>query len=323
MDDPLFFLQQTLCKLSQGIALKSLQKAYTQISTSYQSSNFSLDFSPLLCLSYALARMPATLSVQKQVWQEFQKQAPVENESFSITDIGSGPGTSFWTLLRKKWVKQLILIEKQKNFIDLSKKILQESPPIEPYASKIKYINSNLSKSIIPKADIIFSSYYLNETSNLQHNIENIWQACQKYIVLIEPGTPANFERLLFIRNFLINKGAVILAPCPGNIPCPLANKSKTWCHFRVKLPRYRNHIYIKSAKHAFEEEPYFYLIAKKSSAFAPSLLEKNRILSSIRKTKIGAETLLCTPNGIEKITVSKKEKLYKTLIKKKWGETL
>mgnify|MGYP000359394302 CR=1 FL=1 len=322
MDNPISFLHSALCKLSEGTPLKKLQQDYQKISQSYKHSNFSLPFSPSLCLSYAMARMPATLYAQIKVWKEFEKEISNQDTSFSLVDLGSGPGTSLWALAKKNWVKKITLMEKSTPFIDLSKQLATANNYVQSSHFKVKYLQGDISTDSIPSADIVLASYCLNELPDKKNKIKNIWQAAKQYIVLIEPGTPENFQKMLSIRNFFISHGATIVAPCPGNIQCPLEKVKDTWCHFRTKLPRHKNHIYIKSAKLPFEEEPYFYLIAKKNKSISTTSVKK-RIISAVRKTKIEASTLLCTQQGLEKFSISKKEKLYKLFIKKHWGDTL
>ncbi len=321
--DSLSFLHKSLNSLAERIPLKELRKSYEFLSDSYKSPKSPLQFSPLICLSYAIARMPATLSVQEKIWKIFQEQITLKNTPLSLVDVGAGPGTILWSLPNKTWIKNLTLVEKNSSFITLSKKIAKENPYIKNKELDITYIQQDISTSPIPSADIIFASYWLNEMKHIDKIIENIWQAAEKYIIIIEPGTPLGFKNILKARQFFINKGALIIAPCPGNISCPLKDHSTMWCHFRTRLPRHKNHAYIKSANLSFEEEPYSYLIVQKKIDIS-SFSTKNRIISSVKKTKLGAETLICTSENLQQLVVLKKEKAsYKHLLKKKWGDSI
>ena len=59
-------------------------------------------------------------------------------------------------------------------------------------------------------------------------------------LLIIEPGTPAGYARMIALRSQLIASGAHVAAPCPHQAPCPLATPD--WCHFAQRLPRSRAH---------------------------------------------------------------------------------
>jgi len=64
--------------------------------------------------------------------------------------------------------------------------------------------------------------------------------AAKGLLVLVEPGTPAGYGRILRARDRLVGLGATLAAPCPHHAACPLTGED--WCHFSVRLPRSRDH---------------------------------------------------------------------------------
>jgi ribosomal protein RSM22 (predicted rRNA methylase) len=53
--------------------------------------------------------------------------------------------------------------------------------------------------------------------------VERLWELTGDVLVIVEPGTPAGWSRILDARQQLIAGGAAILAPCPHAAACPLA----------------------------------------------------------------------------------------------------
>ena len=53
-------------------------------------------------------------------------------------------------------------------------------------------------------------------------SLERLWQATADTLVIVEPGTPAGWQRILAARRQLIESGAHVIAPCPHAHDCPL-----------------------------------------------------------------------------------------------------
>lgn len=128
----------------------------------------------------------------------------------------------------------------------------------------------------------------------LAGTVERLWAATQGLLVLVEPGTPAGYQRLLAVRDQLIAAGGVILAPCPHQQPCPLA--APDWCHFSQRLARSRDHRLAKGAETPFEDEKFSYLVVARPGVAAG--VPTPRVLAPPRAGKPGIELKLCTPAG-------------------------
>ena len=48
-----------------------------------------------------------------------------------------------------------------------------------------------------------------------------------KYIILIEPGTPKSYERMMKDREYLLSKGLRLVLPCPHEQKCSLRTEQR------------------------------------------------------------------------------------------------
>ena len=82
-----------------------------------------------------------------------------------------------------------------------------------------------------------------------------MWQKTRDTLLVVEPGTPAGYARIIALREHLIAAGAHVAAPCPHDGHCPLA--APDWCHFTQRLQRSRAHKQVKGAELPFEDEKF------------------------------------------------------------------
>jgi Predicted rRNA methylase len=266
-------------------------------------------------LAYLATRLPATYAVCEQV---FQHLAYFDYSFATMLDLGCGPGTA--SLCAKYLfaeVQQFTLLDQDREFEQFARQNLA------PLPAQFKACNLNLEPKF-PPHDLVVMSYALNEMTEDTFTavIHKAWQATKTAFVVIEPGTPRAFGRLRQVREQLIQYGAKILAPCTHEKICPLA--AEDWCHFSVRLPRSPLHKYVKNVALMHEDEKYSYLIAVKEQAFAEQDRAKHRIIK--RPLKRSGHTLfdLCNENGVQRLTISKRNKdLYKQSLKLEWGDDL
>lgn len=266
-------------------------------------------------LSYLATRVPATYAVCEEV---LGRLAQYDFDFSSLLDLGAGPGTAS---ICAKYIfpelEKIALIDQDKDFKVFAESFLKVAHHTQPL-----YELHDLRKiAKFPPTDLVIFSYSLNEldekdASSLLHKA---WLATKKALVIIEPGTPKAFKGLKKLREELINYGAHILAPCPHENACPLSDDD--WCHFSVRLERTSLHKYIKDASLSYEDEKFSYLIAVKSPQKTVSF---PRIIKKPRKRPGHVIFDLCTANGLQQETFSKKDKaLYKDAQKLKWGDCL
>ena len=142
----------------------------------------------------------------------------------------------------------------------------------------------------------------------------------KQILVIVEPGTPAGFQRILLARKFLLDMGAKLLAPCPHEKPCPLI--SPDWCHFAQRLPRLKSHMRAKEARVPFEDEKFSYLaVARVDLTVTPSA---SRILAPPQTKKAEIRLRLCGEGRVDEVRVPARDKpAYRAASRKNWGETL
>src|ERR1700743_1766939 len=87
---------------------------------------------------------------------------------------------------------------------------------------------------------------------------ELMWSKTRDTLLVVEPGTPAGYARIIALRALLIASGAHVVAPCPHDDKCPL--QAPDWCHFTQRLPRSQPHRQIKGAELPFEDEKFSYV---------------------------------------------------------------
>ena len=150
--------------------------------------------------------------------------------------------------------------------------------------------------------DLVTAAYALNELrpDDAVALLDRVWPATAGALVLVEPGTPAAYERMMVLRARLVELGATILAPCPHDGPCPLQGD---WCHFAVRLARSSAHRAAKGARRGFEDEKFTYVVATR---VADADRDRPRILRHPLVRPGHVRFRLCTRDGIGETTVAR-----------------
>jgi len=296
-------LQQTIDTLLENIDIQKLKKASQNITAHYR-DGIGLSSEDEM-LAYLIVRLPATYASIKHVLSKLPSQG-------SILDLGAGPGTVEWAA-RSIWNAPLVItaIEREMQFIELGAQL----------GSQAHWIRGDLTsfKTFEPHDWIVFG-YSLAEIQDqaLPALLNQSWQAAEKGVVIVEPGTPRGYQKMLLARDYLIKEGGFVAAPCPHSGACPM--QPTDWCHFSVRLERSYLHRLAKLASLPFEDEKFTYVIVTKEK---PKNTTSPIIRPPLRRS--GHVILpLCTPHGLQNITVSRSQKdLYKKARKSDWGDAL
>ena len=173
----------------------------------------------------------------------------------------------------------------------------------------------------LPKGDLVIEGYMLGELrEDMRLTVaEKLWNAAEKMLLLIEPGTPQGFANLAAVRAHLTAHGAHVAAPCPaGSSCCPMTGDD--WCHFAVRVQRTKLHKALKGGDAPYEDEKFCYLALtrEKTEGACGARVLRHPLIAPGRIT-----LTLC--EGGEKTTrvVTKKDPLWKRARKIGAGESI
>ena len=145
-----------------------------------------------------------------------------------------------------------------------------------------------------------------------------MWAKTRDSLLIVEPGTPAGYGRIIAARQQLIASGAHVAAPCPHDGKCPL--QPPDWCHFTQRLPRSRAHKQIKEADVPFEDEKFSYVALTRS----PIARRPARVLAQPVVGKVEVTAKLCTPEGLVIARVPRRAKAdYARARRWRWGDAV
>jgi ribosomal protein RSM22 (predicted rRNA methylase) len=314
-------LREAIARELEGVSRKDLAASARRTSEAYRAGGTSAAVirGEADALAYALARLPATYAACAVVLAEAARMAP-RFAPRRLLDAGCGPGAASWAAAEAFDLAHVAWLDASAPFLKLAARLAHEGP--EPLRSP-EVITADLAAGgAWPKADLVTASYALAEIAPARQAavVDALWAACEGLLVLVEPGTPAGYGRILAARQALIAQGAEILAPCPHADACPLA--SPDWCHFSVRLPRSRDHRLMKDAEVPYEDEKFAYLLAARP-ATTPSL-RSARILAPPRAGKGSTVFKLCGPAGLETRTVARRDKAaFAAARRLGWGDVL
>ena len=266
--------------------------------------------------AYLVARAPATYAAAHKSMAEIAAAMP-EFRPQSLLDVGAGAGSSSWAAI-DLWpaIQAVTFLDNNPRFLDMAKAIAAKSGMAAFQDSNA--IQGSIGEAPLPQSDFVVASYMLAELSvtSARQIALRMWAVTNQMLLLVEPGTPAGFERIAAARSALLRAGAQIVAPCTHANTCPLTEDD--WCHFSVRLSRAREHMHAKSAAVPFEDEPFSYLAVSRQ----PVAWAVGRIVRPVRISKPGTAFSLCTHMGLQEVVVPKRDRnLFGRVRKLGWGD--
>ena len=267
-------------------------------------------------LAYALARMPATyaavvasLNALCEIRPDF---APV-----NLLDVGAGPGTASWAAAEAfSSVQGFALLDANSALGALALDLGGGSARLRNMTYQRGEARAALADAAA--ADLVVASYMIGEIDEAERTAlaGAMWAKTRDTLLIVEPGTPAGYARIITLRQQLIASGAHVAAPCPHDGKCPLA--APDWCHFTQRLPRSRAHKEIKGAEVPFEDEKFSYVALTR----APVARHLARVLAQPVATKIEVTAKLCTLDGLVIAKVPHRVKAdYARARRWRWGD--
>lgn len=267
-------------------------------------------------LAYALARMPATYAAVTASLDALIELHP-HFAPATLLDVGAGPGTAAWAAA-SAWpsLRSFTLLDANTALRDLALAMAQSSTRL----SAMRYELGDARKLLAtaPEADLVVASYVINELSNSERAAfaDAMWARTRDTLLVIEPGTPAGYARIIELRARLIASGAHVIAPCPHDQACPLV--APDWCHFAQRLQRSRAHKHLKGADLPYEDEKFSYVVLSRT----PVSQRPARVLAQPQVTKVAVTAKLCEADGIDIASIPHRDKAaYKRAKKWVWGD--
>jgi ribosomal protein RSM22 (predicted rRNA methylase) len=311
-------LRQAMTRLIERESSKTIAVKSQALSERYRGGSDSSDAvrDDADAAAYLAARMPATYAAMASVLSRVGFHAP-GFAPVSLLDAGAGPGTASFAAA-EQWpsLQQVTMVERNLRMIAAANALRENasSPALRDAAireSDITNIDTTRSH------DLVLMGYAVAEIPEaaLTRVLDASWRTCAGILVIVEPGTPEGFARILQCRVHLLRLGARIVAPCPGDYQCP-----NDWCHFAVRLPRSKSHMRAKNASVPFEDEKFSYLaVARENIAISPATA---RIVAEPHVSKPGVSLRLCAGDEISERFVARRDKpAYKQAAKSKWGD--
>lgn len=314
-------LRQAVDQALEGVALADLTRAATSLSERYrgETRDGRLHLSDdLAAKAYLATRLPATYAAVRAAMAELAERRP-DFAPTNLLDVGAGPGTVLWAA-SDCWpgLETARLVEASGAIRKWGERLAEASPVAE-----VIWQAGDATRGITDdnRPDLVSLAYVLSELAPEARArlIDDLWALTGDVLLLVEPGTPKGWERILAARERLIMRGAHLLAPCPHHLPCPV--KAPDWCHFSRRVARSRLHRQSKQADVPWEDEKFIYLAVSRKAG----LPAEARILAPPRTSKGRIDLKLCRADGaLQERTISKRDgALFKTARRRDWGEIL
>ncbi|WP_432116866.1 small ribosomal subunit Rsm22 family protein [Streptomyces sp. bgisy032] len=312
-------LRAALAGLLDGLPPRQAAQAVERLIASYRGATPT--DAPILrdradVAAYAAYRMPATFAAVRSALAAFAEAAPGWVPG-SHTDVGGGTGAAAWAV-SATWGgdRPVTVLDWAEPALALGREIAAAEPALRD----VRWQRSRIGAALcLESTDLVTVSYVLNElTAPDRTALVDAAAAAARAVVIVEPGTPDGYTRLIEARDRLIGAGFRIAAPCPHSAACPIA-PGADWCHFSARVSRSSLHRQVKGGSLAYEDEKFSYVAA----ARFPVEPAASRIVRrpQIRKGQVLLD--LCeTEPSLRRTTVTKRHgDLYKEARDADWGD--
>jgi ribosomal protein RSM22 (predicted rRNA methylase) len=314
-------LRQGVERLLDNVPLSSLKQAAKTLSDRYRAETRDgrLHMAQDQAVqAYLATRLPATYAAIRASLDALNEARPGFMPK-NLLDIGAGPGTALWA----SWdlwpdLEQAVLLE-----ASAAVRKVGEMLAADTITAQITWLagDATIDLGALKPADLVTCAYVLDEIvpASLPKLVAQLWQLTADTLLVVEPGTPAGWQRILAVRTQLIEGGAHVLAPCPHEAPCPLAPPD--WCHFARRVARSRLHRLAKDADVPWEDEKFIFVAASRQ----PAASRSPRVLAPPKSGSGKVLLKLCEETGTaeEKLFTKRDGELFKAARRLDWGHTL
>ncbi|RVD37911.1 methyltransferase type 11, partial [Mesorhizobium sp. M4B.F.Ca.ET.019.03.1.1] len=260
-------LRQGVERLLENVPLPALKQAARTLSDRYRAElrDGRLHMAEDMAVkAYLATRLPATYAAVRASLDALAEARP-EFQPRTLLDIGAGPGTMLWATI-DLWsdLEAAVMLE-----ASAAVRKIGQTLAAETVAARTEWLagDATIDLTDLQPADLVTAAYVLDEIvpASLPKLVGRLWQLTADTLLIVEPGTPAGWQRILAVRRQLIEAGAHVLAPCPHEAPCPLVPPD--WCHFSRRVARSRLHRLAKDADVPWEDEKFIYIAASRQPA--------------------------------------------------------
>jgi len=277
----------------------ALERAATAMSDAYREGRAARLGDRERTAAYLVTRMPATYAAAHAVLRELQGM-PIA----SVLDVGAGTGAA--SLAARQWYPDaaVTMLERDTALANAARLWLPDAA----------IVPADISQAALPPHDLVIAAYSLGEVGGSIWT--RLWQAARVALAVIEPGTPKGFALIRRIRAGLLEAGARMVAPCPAETPCPMADPD--WCHFAARVERSSIHRRIKHAELGYEDEKFSYVAVAREAP--PPLGARVIRRPQQRPGLIVLET--CTADGLRTQRVTRRDReAFRAARHTGWGD--
>ncbi|MFJ6697497.1 small ribosomal subunit Rsm22 family protein [Streptomyces sp. NPDC091272] len=276
--------------------------------------------------AYAAYRMPATFEAVRSALGALRAAAPGWTPETHV-DVGGGTGAASWAVTEAWGTQRSTVLDWAEPALALGRELAEASgvPALRDTVWQRSRIGSALT---IESSDLVTVSYVLKELTEADRDtlVTEAARAAAGAVVIVEPGTPDGYRRVLAARERLLGAGMRVAAPCAHSAACPIDPAGTDWCHFSARVSRSSLHRQVKGGSLAYEDEKFAYVAAVRPEAVrATGAAARVVRRPQIRKGLVMLE--LCRDEGeqlaLVRENVSKKRDgdLYRAARDTDWGD--
>lgn len=266
-------------------------------------------------VAYAAYRMPATFEAARGALAALRDAVP-DWVPGTHTDVGGGTGAATWAVA-DLWDGDA----PRTRVLDWAEPALALGRELAAGVLDADWRRERVGTALrLDETDLVTVSYVLKELTEQDRAalVAEAARAARGAVVIVEPGTPDGYERIIAARSALVEAGFTVAAPCPHSDACPIV-PGTDWCHFSARVSRSSLHRQVKGGSLPYEDEKYAYVAAVRVPATpAPARIVRR---PQLRKGLVQLE--LCGPDGLARETVTKRHgPLYKQARDAEWGDS-
>ena len=314
-------LRRNVDRALSGVGLADLAAAAAALSQRYRDERGSDSLhvrSERDALAYLAVRLPATYAAVRASFAAVALARP-DFAPKTALDVGAGPGTALWAAA-DCWpdLADALLIEASPIFRACGEELARAA-----HLPRVSWRLADVAAETIDctPRDLVCLAYVLNELAPVVREsvLKRLWDMTADTLVVVEPGTPAGWGRILAARRQLIGAGAHVLAPCAHAFACPL--QPPDWCHFAERVARSRLHRLAKDAEVPWEDEKFSYVALSRRPAAAAAA----RIIARPRKGSGRVTLKLCCPDGSagDELFSRRDRAVFKRAWRSDWGSAI